>query len=285
LFNFGVIADIQYVDAPDAMNFQGTMMRRYRQSLNIFQEAINSWTSLKPKPACAIVLGDILDGKTASMNNQYDCLSKILKATQKASFDVHYCFGNHCHYSLRRQELFENFLPHFQDDEDRSGGPVGGLCSAEKLYYDFSPCKQWRFVSLDSYDISLIGASCEENKEIAAKWLAENNPNDLSVSGGWFTGLPFEKKRWVPYNGGVSMKQLKWLDGVLEKSKQRNEKVVIFCHQPVWSPDKPNSVIWNSEDILKILWKYDNVFMWIAGHDHDGQVRMLGHCILCTVHR
>ena len=27
LFSFGVIADIQYVDAPDAMNFQNTTMR------------------------------------------------------------------------------------------------------------------------------------------------------------------------------------------------------------------------------------------------------------------
>ena len=63
LFSFGVIADIQYVDSEDAMNFQGSTMRRYRQSFNTFKEAVSSWNALEHAPKCAIVLGDILDGK------------------------------------------------------------------------------------------------------------------------------------------------------------------------------------------------------------------------------
>ena len=54
IFSFGVIADIQYVDAPDAMNFQNTTMRRYKQSFDIFKEAISSWDALKEPPKCAI---------------------------------------------------------------------------------------------------------------------------------------------------------------------------------------------------------------------------------------
>jgi hypothetical protein len=62
LFSFGVISDVQYVDAPDGMNFQNTSMRRYKQSFNILKEAITSWDALTRSPKCAIVLGDILDG-------------------------------------------------------------------------------------------------------------------------------------------------------------------------------------------------------------------------------
>ena len=45
LFKFGIISDIQYVDLPDALNFQQTKLRRYRQSLDIFQKAITNWIS------------------------------------------------------------------------------------------------------------------------------------------------------------------------------------------------------------------------------------------------
>jgi hypothetical protein len=46
LFKFGIIADIQYIDAPNGKNFHGNKIRRYRQSLNIFKKAVSSWNSL-----------------------------------------------------------------------------------------------------------------------------------------------------------------------------------------------------------------------------------------------
>ena len=45
LVKCGIISDIQYVDLPDALNFQQTKLRRYRQSLDIFQKAITNWIS------------------------------------------------------------------------------------------------------------------------------------------------------------------------------------------------------------------------------------------------
>jgi hypothetical protein len=116
----------------------------------------------------------------------------------------------------------------------------------------------------------MIGASSKENEEIAKKWLAENNPNDLTVSGGWFKNLKYEEKRWVPYNGGVSVRQLEWLDGVLKQSKLKDEKVVIFCHQPIINPYKPKCLVWNCYDVINLISSFDNVVLWMAGHDHDG---------------
>ena len=124
---------------------------------------------------------------------------------------------------------------------------------------------------MDSYDVSLIGASSAQNKAIARQWCAENNPNDLSVDGKWFDDLPLHKRRWVPYNGGVSDEQLAWLSAVLQIAKDAGEEVVVFSHQPVHSPSKPQSLVWNAEQVLSVLHAAGNVRMWIAGHDHDGQ--------------
>lgn len=189
LFSVGVIADIQYVDAPDAMNFQGNSLRKYRQSFDIFREAVSSWDALVPPPACALVLGDILDGKTAELKNQEKCINDVLNASNHVNYEMLYCFGNHCHYSFKRTDLYEKLSPKFLKNENRIennknenikeinkivpkdiideikttersdsiSNSLGGGCSPSKLYYDWSPCKDWRIISLDCYDISLIG--------------------------------------------------------------------------------------------------------------------------------
>ena len=46
LFKFGIIADVQYVDAPDALNFNQVKLRKYRQSKSIYAQAIESWSAL-----------------------------------------------------------------------------------------------------------------------------------------------------------------------------------------------------------------------------------------------
>ena len=124
---------------------------------------------------------------------------------------------------------------------------------------------------MDSYDVSLIGYSSSDHLDLAKVILGKNNPNDLSVNGGWFKDLPREQFRYVPYNGGISTIQLNWLRDVLTKSEELEEKVVFFCHQPIYSPNKPQSVIWNSEDVLEVIHSFKNTCMWIAGHDHGGQ--------------
>jgi predicted MPP superfamily phosphohydrolase len=220
-------------------------------------------------------------GKAAMLKNQEECISSVLEASKDVNYEMLYCFGNHDHYCFNRTDLYEklspDFLKEYQKEISEStvnsrNSTLGGNCSPSKLYYDWSPYKNWRFISLDCYDISLIGASSESNKKIAEELISSNNPNDLTIGSGWFNGLSYEKRRWVPYNGGVSTEQIKWLKEVLKKSYDLNEKIVIFCHQPVHAPNKPQSLIWNSEEILEIIREYGNVVLWIAGHDHGGQV-------------
>lgn len=283
LFRFGVIADIQYADSDDAMNFQGTKIRRYRNSLSVFENAINTWNSQKTQAdidvpfTCSIILGDILDGKTSLLKQQQYCYDKLSTHIQRALYDIYYCFGNHCHYSFPRSELYSKFLCNstkFSHDNSFNDNSIGGNCSSSKLYYDWSPFPGWRFVTIDSYDVSIIGASTQENLELANSMLKEHNPNDLTVSGTWFDNLDFHRKRWVPYNGGVSQMQLNWFRRVLNYTLHNNEKVIVFSHQPIYAPDIPQSVIWNSEELLELVHEYGTVCLWMAGHDHDGQYQI-----------
>ena len=192
LFKFGIISDIQYANAEDAMNFQNTRLRRYKQSLSIFQDAVTSWNGLPvSEVACAICLGDQLDGKTAMSKSQSACLSDLKDVAKIANMQIHYAMGNHDYYAFDRKELYEHFTP----PDTALGDSLGGSCSPQKLYYDWTPFPGWRFVMLDSYDVSMIGFSTPEHLDLAKKILKENNPNDLTQSGGWFKDLPRENYR------------------------------------------------------------------------------------------
>ena len=272
LFKFGVIADVQYMDAPDGTNFLGNKIRRYRQSLEILNTAVNDWNELDKPLACSILLGDTLDGQSAAANIQHSCLDDVLTVVSKSKAPFYYCFGNHDYYAFDRNMLLQRLIPKaFTDSSRIPPTTVGGLCSPDKLYYDFSPYPGFRFILLDCYDVSLIGASSLQAKRIADALLKLHNPNDLTRAGHWFDNLPKNKYRWVPYNGGIGSTQLQWLKNILRISVERSERVVIFCHQPIYAPNTPSSLVWNSEELLNVIRTSGNVWMWVAGHDHDGQ--------------
>lgn len=294
-FQFGVIADIQHANANDAMNFQGTKLRRYRSSLDIYKQAVVTWER-NYQVDFSLILGDTIDGRAASMNNHFECLSSVLKIASYQKSPTFFCFGNHCHYCFDRTELkalisnsFEKLYSREVTEEDhdvnhkKKEETLGNVMSSGEclgLNYTWSPRPGWRFISIDSYDVSLIGSTSIGHREQAETLLSEHNPNDLSVSGGWFQGLSDDKMRYVPYNGAVSQNQLDWLEMLLASSYINNEKVVIFCHQPVYSPDRPKSLVWNSEEVLDVIHRFDDtVVMWIAGHDHDGQAAIDSHGI------
>jgi manganese-dependent ADP-ribose/CDP-alcohol diphosphatase len=204
-FQVGLIADVQYARSKDEMNFQRTQLRRYRQSLDIFKSAVTHWNTLSDIKCC-ISLGDQIDGKTKAESNTKECLEDFLDVASGCSSSIHYCYGNHDFYCFEREEL----LTYLNKGEETH---------RNKLYYHFTPAPGWRFIILDGYDISIIGASSVENKLLAEEILKKNNPNDLSASGGWFTNLGPAQMRYVPYNGGISREQLIWLENILEYSQ------------------------------------------------------------------
>ena len=267
-FKFGFIGDIQYADHDNAFNFQKTHLRRYRQSLRIFKDAIKSWNQNQIK--FSIVLGDQLDNLAQAKNMKTKCLNDFKSVSSTSEHVLHYSYGNHDYYCQSREDIMKHFGM-IKEENAHYHTSIGGNQDPSRLFYDFSPHEGWRFINLDSYEISLIGAVDNDMKVKAEKILADNNPNDMNGSGGWFDNLPRDKYRYVPYNGGVSPSQLQWLDTVLKKSKERNEKCVIFCHNPIISPNKPQSLFWNAEEVLTIIRRHSNVVLWLAGHDHGGE--------------
>lgn len=70
-FSFGIVADVQYADVPDATNFRGTERRRYRESVKCLDQAVKCWTEevqddkRNLKFIGVMQLGDLIDGQNS----------------------------------------------------------------------------------------------------------------------------------------------------------------------------------------------------------------------------
>ena len=259
-FSFGVIGDTQYVDADDGSTFDGSTIRRYRQSLSTLESACASFKS--SQTSLCILLGDTVDGKCKSMELADSCLEKIQIILKQSDSPWHFCIGNHDLICFSREQIFQKL----------TAVSMKLQCSPSRLYYDFSPSVGYRFIFLDGYDVSTINASSDTNKALAIDILTSKNPN-LSVEGaGWFEGLTIENQRFVPYNGGLSENQLRWFDETLKLARNNGDRCFIFSHMPCYiSCCRPSGLIWNSEKIVEIMHQHKGaVAAFIAGHDHDG---------------
>jgi manganese-dependent ADP-ribose/CDP-alcohol diphosphatase len=79
---------------------------------------------------------------------------------------TYHMIGNHCLYNLPRTKL--NEMLHIPPAADGAS------------YYSFSPHPAWRFVVIDSYDISLLGWPDTHPRHLQAEAiLAKENPNQV----------------------------------------------------------------------------------------------------------
>ncbi len=121
-----------------------------------------------------------------------------------------------------------------------------------KTYYSFSE-GGWQFIFLNGNEITL----------------QSNDPEIVKQAENYLTRL--EKKNQPnaqTWNGGVGPAQLKWFDGELKIAKKEQRNVAVFCHYPLLPADA--HVLWNSEEVLAVLNKYDHVKLWMNGHNHKG---------------
>jgi manganese-dependent ADP-ribose/CDP-alcohol diphosphatase len=154
---------------------------------------------------------------------------------------------------------------------------TGHLCSPNQMYYSQSLMgKDYKFVFLDGFDISTIGASSLANCDLAWQILCRKNPNMCAITrtckgGDYFLNLDKDCLRYVPYNGSISVQQLEWLRKEINDADEINQKVIIFCHVPCCeSGTTQMNVLWNFNEVLDIMHKSQCVVAYIAGHDHCG---------------
>lgn len=163
LYTFGVIADVQYADQPNAG------ARHYRSSLQSLEACV---TALNQKDLDFVVqLGDFIDrGKTS-----FDAVLPLWRQLRARSFHV---IGNHDLPFLRTQTM--NKL---------------GL---EQSYYDFSAGDRWRFVVVDGMDVSLHGYANDHPKRRQAiamlKALKDRKARNAVI---WNGGVGEQQLAWI----------------------------------------------------------------------------------------
>jgi len=169
-------------------------------------------------------------------------------------FKVYHLIGNHDLYNFNREALHSLLKTQ----------PINNVG-----YYDFSPHPGWKIVILDSFDFCIIQP---ETREAALAYLKQFNPNDCeSRKADWGKGLSGVNLRFLPYNGALSTAQLQWLNQTLEKATALKEKVIILGHVPICPGScTPTTLLWNYDEVLKIIHSYRCVVACLAGHDHQG---------------
>jgi predicted phosphodiesterase len=174
-------------------------------------------------------LGDIIDRDFLSYK-------PVLDIINKSGLKFYHITGNH-DYSV--DDRFKNELP--------------VLRSPGESYYSFS-YNNFRFILLNGNEISTYYSNNKKTIKEANRRISELRDN------GELNG--------VEWNGGISKRQLTWLDDKLRNSADIGEKVFIVCHFPVF-PDNAHNLL-NYKEVLPVLTKYTNIIAWLNGHNHEG---------------
>jgi manganese-dependent ADP-ribose/CDP-alcohol diphosphatase len=268
--SFALVADTQYVDLPDGSNFDGTRIRRFRQSLDILGKACEQF---RQSHRFGVILGDIIDMKCAPANITERCFADINDKTGKCGMPWHFLVGNHDLACFSRATILDAYIPNIPQKID---------CSPSRLYYDFvdDGIPNMRFIVLDAFEVSWIGAATEAFRQEAINSI-KRNPNMVYndqenswPASDWLLGLDDDEymRRFVPCGGGVSNEQLSWLRNTLSMCKREGERCIIFSHMPCFMGCTyfKECCIFNSDEVLSVLHEFDVVVAFFAGHDHTG---------------
>lgn len=254
----GIVADTQYADCEDGAQFgDPTRKRYYRNSARILEEASECFSSSSTR--WNVVLGDILDGKCKRNNDLENSMNRITDAIEKHSGSGWtFVIGNHDLFNYSRQQLADN--PYYVPEM------VKQHCSPQKLYHCQEISSKVALVYLDTYEVSIDGG----NKQKAEELIRAHNPN-WGNNPDWLQGLSDYDKRFVPYNGGMTDIQLKWLEETLGGCKERGQAVIVFVHSAlVGGCCRPASISWSGQEAMELLRDSGIVLAVISGHDHDG---------------
>jgi len=207
--------------------------RRYRESVPKLAGAVAEWS--KQDLAFVVELGDIVDGRGAETGKD---LAKVLETLKPLGVPLHHVLGNHDVAALGHDAAVQAL----------------GL---GKPYYDFAQ-NGWRFVVLDGMGLSLGGWPAESERLKAAKAYLQANQKG-------------NRPELVQWNGAIDDEQKKWLEETLAKAAKDGERVVVFCHHPAL-PEATGggAMLWNHDEIVKVLEACPAVVAYVAGHEHRG---------------
>lgn len=151
---FGVIADVQYADIDNGMNYSQTAHRYYRRSLELVKTAVADWSTGKWRAEFVLQLGDLIDGLNARLGASGSALDTVMSELTRGDHVVYHVLGNHDLYNFSHDEFVthDHMISSFINERGIST-PSPGTSG----YYHFSPAKGFRVVVLDNYEISMLG--------------------------------------------------------------------------------------------------------------------------------
>lgn len=153
-------------------------------------------------------------------------------------------------YNALKMPKYHVLGNHDYSVEDDKKADVHKILDMPSRYYDFE-VNNWRFIVLDGNDISFHAyPSNSAQYRAAEEYYRQNN---------------IESPTW---NGAIGSIQVQWLKTVLDKALKSKEKVMLFCHFPVYPKNIYN--LWNADEIVEVLEEYPNVMVFLNGHNHEG---------------
>lgn len=138
------------------------------------------------------------------------------------------------------------------------------------LYYKFCPMKGIKFISLDMYDISVLGYNSTHYKYKMASDILESYHGSIDLDL-WDTDqkLTGSDKRFQSSNGALSEEQLSWLDQELNDSDDKSEVVIVFGHVGLHPQSCGwDSILWNHDRVIDCFNRHSSVIAYFNGHAH-----------------
>jgi len=120
-------------------------------------------------------------------------------------------------------------------------------------YYAFAK-GSWRFIFLDGFELRYPFPADEtlKRESEALYWRLRAQGKEHA-------------QRW---NGGISLKQIAWLEQKLEEADKARKNALVFCHFPVLPEAAHN--LWNDAEVVVLLERHPSVKAYFCGHNHAG---------------
>jgi len=216
--------------------------RFYRSTLKKLEECIQE---LNTKDLSFVVqLGDFIDRDFRS----FDTIISIYNQLETQKYHV---LGNHDF----------GVAPEKKDS-------ISSKLGLKDRYYDFC-FNNWRFIVLDGNDVSLFANMIGSKKYKQAEAIYQELKNRRAPNA----------KDW---NGALSARQIDWLKNTLRKSSEVGERVIIFCHYPVYPKNIHN--LWNDDELINLIETYECVVAYMNGHNHQGNYGIKNGIHYLTLH-
>ncbi|GIY13122.1 hypothetical protein CEXT_614101 [Caerostris extrusa] len=290
IVTFGVLTDVQYADHDDRIaDYDPSKTRYYRGSLEQVDLAFRFWERPGSKVKFVLQLGDIIDGLNRYHGGSHLGLRQILAHFEKhSSIPTFHTVGNHELYNFNRKELASLFY----ESVMKINIPQEMFCpvkpikenyakSSPILYYKFCPAPDLKCISLDCFDVSVLGYDSQHPKYQEAKNVLVSKHghevfDDWDCSGS-LQGLDV---RFQQMNGAVGQEQLVWLEQELKESDEIGQKVIVFGHVSL-HPDSSDwsCLLWNYEEVIKTFHLHNCVIAYFSGHTHQSGYALDTHGI------